>query len=54
VQSKRPDLNPRPGFMRQLQALDQSLQRVTRASVRSTDDKTLRRYSEWDPALIGM
>ena len=28
MQSKRPDLQPRPGFLRQLQALDTSLQRV--------------------------
>jgi hypothetical protein len=63
LQSKRPDLLPRPGFMRQLQALDASLQRVTRAAARTGTtggaggaagkDATLRRYSEWAPELLG-
>ena len=50
--SKRAEIAPRPGFMRQLQALDASLQRVVRSSMRGASDAALRRYSEWDPALI--
>lgn len=54
LQSKRPDLMPKPGFMRQLQALDASLQRVTRAAAKSAGgESSLRRYSEWDPTLLG-
>ncbi len=52
LQTKRPDLEPKPGFMRQLVALDQSLQRVTRSSARGKDDPVLRKCSEWDPALV--
>jgi len=50
--SKRPDLNPKPGFLRQLLALDQSLQRLTLASVKSPDDPLLRRCSTWDTTVL--
>ena len=50
--SKRPDLNPKPGFLRQLLALDQSLQRLTLASVKSPDDPLLRRCSTWDTSVL--
>ena len=52
LQTKRADLEPKPGFMRQLVALDQSLQRVARSSARGKDDPTLRKCSEWDPDLV--
>ena len=52
LQTKRADLEPKPGFMRQLVALDQSLQRVSRANARGKDDPALRKCSEWDPNLI--
>ncbi len=52
VQTKRADLEPKPGFMRQLVALDQSLQRVSRAAARSKEDPSLRKCSEWDPELV--
>ena len=52
LQSKRPDLQPKPGFMRQLQALDASLQRVARSTSRGPGDPALRRFSEWDPAAV--
>jgi protein-tyrosine phosphatase len=52
LQSKRPDLQPQQGFMRQLQALDASLQRVIRATARGPSDPAVRRCSEWDPAVI--
>jgi hypothetical protein len=50
--SKRPDLAPKPGFMRQLLALDQSLQRLTLASVKGPDDPLLRRCSTWDTSVL--
>jgi hypothetical protein len=52
LQNKRPDLMPRPGFLRQLQALDASLQRVLKASAKGPGDAALRRYSEWDSLLL--
>lgn len=53
LQNKRPDLMPRPGFLRQLQALDASLQRVLKASAKGGPaDSSLRRYSEWDSSLL--
>jgi hypothetical protein len=52
LQNKRPDLMPRPGFMRQLQALDASLQRVLKAGSRSPSDPSLKRYSEWDVGAL--
>jgi hypothetical protein len=53
LQNKRPDLMPRPGFMRQLQALDASLQRVIKAGAKGAHDASMRRYSDWDPTIIG-
>jgi len=53
LQNKRPDLMPRPGFMRQLQALDASLQRVIKAGAKGAHDASMRRYSDWDPTVIG-
>jgi hypothetical protein len=54
LQNKRPDLMPRPGFVRQLQALDASLQRVLKAGAAKTGggDVALRRYSQWQPELL--
>ena len=52
LQTKRPDLEPKPGFMRQLVALDQSLQRVAKANARGKDDPALRKCVEWDPDLV--
>lgn len=52
LQTKRADLEPKPGFMRQLVALDNSLQRVARAAARGKDDPALRKCIEWDPALV--
>lgn len=51
LQSKRPDLTPRPGFMRQLYALDQSLQRVTIGNLPKSDPRA-RRYSAWDISAV--
>lgn len=53
LQNKRPDLMPRQGFMRQLQALDASLQRVLKAGSKAPSDPALRRYSEWDAGTLG-
>ena len=50
--SKRAEIAPRPGFVRQLQALDASLQRVVRSSMRGAGDAALRRFAEWEPALL--
>eukprot|EP01138_Halocafeteria_seosinensis_P001275 gb/GECG01001308.1/.p1 GENE.gb/GECG01001308.1/~~gb/GECG01001308.1/.p1 ORF type:complete len:791 (+),score=72.85 gb/GECG01001308.1/:1-2373(+) len=50
LQSKRPDLCPKPGFMRQLRALDASLQRVARGSKKSATET--RRYFDWDPEIL--
>jgi Dual specificity phosphatase, catalytic domain len=59
LQNKRPDLMPRPGFMRQLQALDASLQRVIKAGMagaskggNSNSEAGMRRYTDWDPNLL--
>ncbi len=52
LQTKRADLEPKPGFMRQLVALDNSLQRVSRAAARGKEDPSLRKCSEWDPELV--
>ena len=52
LQTKRPDLEPKPGFLRQLHALDQSLQRVTRANARGKDDAAVRKSTDWNPNLI--
>ena len=52
LQSKRADIEPKLGFMRQLVALDQSLQRVTRATTKGKDDPTLKKCSEWDPSFV--
>jgi hypothetical protein len=38
--------------MRQLQALDQSLQRVTRNAARGKDDAAVRKSVDWNPNLI--
>jgi len=58
LQSKRPDLMPRPGFMRHLAALDQSLKRVTHAP--GVSRSHIKRYTTWDisvlsacPCLVG-
>lgn len=50
LQSKRPDLMPRPGFMRHLAALDQSLKRVTHAA--GVSPNTLKRYTTWDVSVL--
>ena len=51
--STRPPLPWPRADLRQLQALDASLQRVVRASVRAgADAAALRRYAEWDTALL--
>ena len=50
LQSKRPDLMPRPGFMRHLAALDQSLKRVTHAAGVTT--AALKRYTTWDISVL--
>lgn len=55
---------PRPGFMRQLQALDASLQRVIKAGAAKNSNSSshaggggdqqsmMRRYTDWDPNLL--
>jgi len=50
--SMRAEIAPKPGFVRQLQALDASLQRVVRSSMRGAGDAALRRFAEWEPALL--
>jgi hypothetical protein len=52
LSSKRGDLLLAPGFLRQAQALDASLQRVIRAGARGPADPALRRAAEWDPSLL--
>ncbi|KAA0168935.1 hypothetical protein FNF27_01923 [Cafeteria roenbergensis] len=52
MQSKRPDLAPRPGFMRQLSALNDSLQRVTRAALGDQARSMMRRFTDWDVGLL--
>jgi hypothetical protein len=49
LQSKRPDLQPRPGFLRQLQALDASLQRAGAVSGRGAagSGDEAQRAGEW-------
>lgn len=52
LQSKRPDLAPRPGFMRQLSALNDSLQRVTREAVGTADPALMKRFTDWNVDVI--
>lgn len=51
ISSKRGDVNPKPGFLRQLHALNNSLQRVTKAQLGSGADHD-RRFDAWDPSVI--
>jgi len=52
LQAKRPDLSPRPGFMRQLSALNDSLQRVTRSALGDAAPAMMRRFTDWDVPLL--
>ncbi len=51
LKNKKRDINPRSGLLRQLQALNNSLQRVTKAQLGNGSEHS-KRFHEWDPSAI--